>query len=124
MLQEFARVLPRRASCVVDGPPLLTPSRRLGPCLRPCHTRQDVEEGGGTRFTKLGLTVRPKKGRVLLWHNVMLDDPAHELDERMNHEAQKVTRGPLVAMWFAWAQHSADGGLASAEGDPWAMTVG
>lgn len=53
----------------------------------------DVEEGGATRFTKLGpLDVRPKKGRALVWPSVTNDDP-HYWDKRMYHEARDVIRG-------------------------------
>jgi prolyl 4-hydroxylase len=52
----------------------------------------DVEEGGATRFTKLGLDIRPKKGRALVWPSVMSDDPSM-WDKRMFHEARDVIRG-------------------------------
>jgi prolyl 4-hydroxylase len=52
----------------------------------------DVEEGGSTRFTKLDLSVTPKKGRALLWPSVLNEDP-HAVDERTNHEALPVIRG-------------------------------
>lgn len=28
----------------------------------------DVEEGGGTDFPKLGITVEPKKGKAVIWY--------------------------------------------------------
>ena len=34
----------------------------------------DVEEGGGTRFTELGITVQPKLGRGILWPSVFDKD--------------------------------------------------
>jgi len=52
----------------------------------------DVEEGGATRFSRLGLDVSPKKGRALVWPSVMNDDPAM-WDKRMYHEARDVIRG-------------------------------
>lgn len=52
----------------------------------------DVEEGGGTGFTRLGLTVQPKKGRAILWPSVRNEDPM-EMDERTHHEALPVVRG-------------------------------
>jgi len=45
----------------------------------------DVEAGGGTRFTGLNLTVMPKRGRVLFWPSVLNDKP-HEKDHRTNHQ--------------------------------------
>ena len=52
----------------------------------------DVEAGGGTRFTDLGITVMPKLGRAVLWPSVF----GHDLttsDKRTNHEALPVVRG-------------------------------
>jgi len=52
----------------------------------------DVEEGGGTRFTDLGITVTPKLGRAILWPSVY----GHDLttsDRRTHHEALPVVRG-------------------------------
>ena len=34
----------------------------------------DVTSGGETNFTKLGIAVKPKKGRVVLWPSVMLNN--------------------------------------------------
>lgn len=36
----------------------------------------DVEEGGGTRFTDLDITVAPKTGRVLIWPCKFPIDPS------------------------------------------------
>eukprot|EP00536_Pseudo-nitzschia_multiseries_P008409 jgi/Psemu1/305708/fgenesh1_kg.213_\ len=52
----------------------------------------DVEEGGATRFSKLGIDVTPKKGRALVWPSVMDDNP-DMWDRRMYHEARDVIRG-------------------------------
>ncbi|KAL7548827.1 hypothetical protein ACHAWF_012087 [Thalassiosira exigua] len=52
----------------------------------------DVEEGGGTRFPLLDLTVQPKKGSALLWPSV-LDDEVEEKDFRTDHEALPVIKG-------------------------------
>lgn len=52
----------------------------------------DVEEGGGTRFPQLDITIQPKKGSALLWPNVKDDDPM-ERDPRTHHEALPVTKG-------------------------------
>jgi len=52
----------------------------------------DVEEGGATRFSKLELDIRPKKGRALVWPSVLDSDPT-TWDRRMYHEARDVIRG-------------------------------
>ena len=67
---------------------------------RPCGVRiltlfiylNDVEEGGGTRFPLLDLTVQPKKGHAVLWPSV-LDHAPETKDGRTDHEALPVTRG-------------------------------
>jgi len=45
----------------------------------------DVEAGGGTRFTGLNLTVMPKRGRALFWPSVLNEKP-DEKDGRTNHQ--------------------------------------
>eukprot|EP00526_Cylindrotheca_closterium_P020859 CAMPEP_0113658274 /NCGR_PEP_ID=MMETSP0017_2-20120614/31624_1 /TAXON_ID=2856 /ORGANISM="Cylindrotheca closterium" /LENGTH=201 /DNA_ID=CAMNT_0000572521 /DNA_START=92 /DNA_END=693 /DNA_ORIENTATION=- /assembly_acc=CAM_ASM_000147 len=35
----------------------------------------DVEEGGETKFNKLGIQVKPKRGRALVWPSVKNEDP-------------------------------------------------
>ena len=52
----------------------------------------DVEEGGGTHFSRLGITVKPKTGRVLLWPSVLNEDP-NKKDPRTHHEALPVEKG-------------------------------
>ncbi|EED87314.1 predicted protein [Thalassiosira pseudonana CCMP1335] len=52
----------------------------------------DVEEGGGTRFPLLDLTVQPKRGNAILWASVRDDDP-EEKDIRTDHEALPVAKG-------------------------------
>jgi len=52
----------------------------------------DVEEGGETRFSKLGLDVKAMKNRALVWPSVLNDNP-HHWDKRMYHEARDVIRG-------------------------------
>lgn len=45
----------------------------------------DVDEGGGTRFADLGVTVPARKGSAVLWPSVMNEDP--DRDEPLtNHE--------------------------------------
>jgi prolyl 4-hydroxylase len=52
----------------------------------------DVEEGGGTAFTKLGLEVKPKAGRAVMWPSVRNEDPFKK-DIRTHHEAKPVIKG-------------------------------
>ena len=52
----------------------------------------EVEEGGGTDFPGLGVTVMPKRGRVLIWPSVMDDDPLKK-DKRTDHQALPVKAG-------------------------------
>mmetsp|Transcript_8252 Transcript_8252/g.17457 ORF Transcript_8252/g.17457 Transcript_8252/m.17457 type:complete len:456 (-) Transcript_8252:242-1609(-) len=56
----------------------------------------DVEEGGETHFTDLGLSIAPKKGRALVWPSVTDKDPSF-WDNRMHHEAKEVIRGKKMA---------------------------
>jgi prolyl 4-hydroxylase len=52
----------------------------------------DVDEGGGTNFPALNLTVAPKKGRAVLWPSVLNDYP-NSKENRTDHEALAVVRG-------------------------------
>jgi prolyl 4-hydroxylase len=52
----------------------------------------DVEEGGGTNFPELNLTVQPKRGRAVIWPSV-LDAYPHQADPRTNHQALPVIKG-------------------------------
>ena len=52
----------------------------------------DVGEGGETRFTKLNITVTPKKGRVLIWTNIK-DYDHYEREEDTHHESLPVKIG-------------------------------
>ena len=56
----------------------------------------DVEAGGGTRFTDLGITVTPKLGRGILWPSVFGSD-LNKSDKRTNHEALPVEKGVKYA---------------------------
>ena len=65
----------------------------------------DVEEGGGTKFNLLNLTVEPKPGRALMWPSVLDSDPSavrRVSDHRTTHEALTVTKGQKLAanMWL------------------------
>ena len=59
----------------------------------------DVEAGGATNFTRLGVAVHPRKGRAILWPSV-LDADLHTTDERTYHEALPVERGTKFAANF------------------------
>jgi hypothetical protein len=59
----------------------------------------DVEAGGETTFTRLNLTVPPRKGNAILWPSVLSSDPT-ETDERTFHEALPVVRGTKFAANF------------------------
>lgn len=52
----------------------------------------EVEEGGGTSFPLLDLTVEPKRGRALIWPSVLDEDP-HMKDPRTDHQALPVIKG-------------------------------
>ena len=52
----------------------------------------EVEEGGETHFTELGLVVPPKKGSAILWPSVLSADP-YTTDMRTQHEALPVVHG-------------------------------
>jgi hypothetical protein len=56
----------------------------------------DVEEGGETMFNRLGIEVKPKKGRALVWSSVKNENPSIQ-DNRMYHEAKPVIRGKKFA---------------------------
>eukprot|EP00039_Didymoeca_costata_P032330 m.37366 g.37366 ORF g.37366 m.37366 type:complete len:296 (+) comp9307_c0_seq2:776-1663(+) len=57
----------------------------------------DVEEGGGTKFVDLGLTVQPKRGRAALWYNSIYHNDSGKVywtqETRTNHEATAVVKG-------------------------------
>jgi len=61
----------------------------------------DVEEGGGTEFDKLGITVMPKKGMAVLWPSVLNHDTMAK-DHRTSHAALPVIKGVKYGAnaWF------------------------
>ena len=73
----------------------------------------DVDEGGGTQFPYLNVTVMPKRGSAVLWPHG-LDSNPREKDVRTHHEAMPVIRG---TKWGAnyWI-HGRDFKLAMASG--------
>jgi prolyl 4-hydroxylase len=58
----------------------------------------DVEEGGGTHFPLLDITVQPKMGNAILWPSVLDDDPEAK-DFRTDHEALPVIKGIKYGEW-------------------------
>ena len=67
----------------------------VGMCFPDAHSSpllRTVEEGGGTDFPNLKLTVMPKRGRALIWPSV-LDEKPDEKDGRTMHQALPVTKG-------------------------------
>jgi prolyl 4-hydroxylase len=56
----------------------------------------EVEEGGGTDFPDLGITVMPKKGRALLWPSIYNSETTTS-DDRMRHQALPVIAGTKFA---------------------------
>jgi prolyl 4-hydroxylase len=61
----------------------------------------DVEEGGQLRFTEIEKDVQPKKGRAVLWQNV-LNDNFEVMHTLTFHEAMPVERGQKYGanLWF------------------------
>lgn len=61
----------------------------------------DVEEGGGTFFPNLNITVEPRVGRALIWPSVY-DSNILRSDMRTEHEALPVVRGEKYAsnLWL------------------------
>ena len=51
-----------------------------------------MEEGGETHFPYLSTTVKPKKGRAILWPSVLNEAPNVQ-DFRTEHEALEVKKG-------------------------------
>ena len=58
-----------------------------------------VEDGGETRFTRLNISVTPRKGSAVVWPPVMSDDP-FKTDERTYHEAVTVRKGTKYSANF------------------------
>lgn len=60
---------------------------------------KDVKEGGETKFPKLGINVKPKQGRILVWNNMRLDGSC---DPTSIHNAAKVEQGHkiIIQRWY------------------------
>lgn len=61
----------------------------------------DVTKGGGTKMTKLGITISPEKGKLLLFNNTLSSDN-HTRDEMSEHAGMPVEVGEKYAfnLWF------------------------
>ncbi|XP_071102165.1 prolyl 4-hydroxylase subunit alpha-1-like [Haliotis cracherodii] len=60
---------------------------------------QDVEEGGETRFPELGIWVKPRKGRALVWNNM---SPDGDCERHSIHTASRVDKGNkyILIRWY------------------------
>ena len=56
----------------------------------------DVEEGGETNFPRLNLSVKPRKGKAVLWPSVLNEDPTKQ-DTRTDHGSLPVIKGTKYA---------------------------
>jgi prolyl 4-hydroxylase len=52
----------------------------------------NVDEGGGTNFPELDITVMPQKGKAVLWPSVLDNEPGIK-DDLTEHQALPVVRG-------------------------------
>ena len=59
----------------------------------------DVEEGGETKFTKIDIAVKPKKGKALVWYN---KHPNNEPNQFTEHWGMPVIKGEknIITKWF------------------------
>jgi len=59
----------------------------------------EPESGGGTGFTYLDLTIKPRLGRILIWNNMAADGSPNPWTE---HEGQPVGQGVkyIVTKWY------------------------
>ena len=60
----------------------------------------DVEEGGATEFKDLNISVKPKKGSLLVWKNIL--PGTTKLHPDSLHAGRPVTKGEKYAfnLWF------------------------
>ena len=61
----------------------------------------DVAEGGETHFSMLDITVKPKKGRAIIWPNTLIYDLSR-IDARLIHEGLPVIEGTKYGV-NSWA---------------------
>ena len=55
-----------------------------------------VEDGGETRFTRLNISVTPRKGSAVVWPSVMSDDPGVQEREHGLLHWRAVTMDPAA----------------------------
>ena len=59
----------------------------------------DVEEGGGTHFTEIGINIEPKPGVLLVWNNALPDGTPNEATM---HAGTPVVKGSkyVITKWY------------------------
>lgn len=59
----------------------------------------DVDEGGGTKFTKLDMEFKPKMGKAVIWNNLLPNNKGNAWSE---HWGMPVIRGQknIITKWF------------------------
>ena len=59
----------------------------------------EVEAGGETVFPRLGVTLKPRTGTLLLWNNLSVDG---EVNPWTIHHAMPVLEGSkyVITLWF------------------------
>ncbi|XP_066927141.1 uncharacterized protein [Clytia hemisphaerica] len=69
---------------------------------------QNVKQGGETKFPKLGLSVRPKQGRLLVWNNM---NRRGRCDPTSVHHATPVVKGRkfILQRWYYYKSFSSLG---------------
>ena len=65
----------------------------------------NVEDGGGTGFPELDITIIPKKGDVVVFHNTLSENPSPshpKIHPKALHGGMPVTKGEkwMVNLWF------------------------
>merc|ERR1712228_481437 len=68
----------------------------------------DIAKGGATSFFHLGLDVKPKAGKLVVWGDTFAKDPLKK-DERTAHEALTVIEGVKITAtsWIYQFDHIA-----------------
>ena len=59
----------------------------------------DVDEGGDTAFTELGISVAPERGKLLIWNN---QTPQGQPNEKTMHAGTPVIQGKkyIITKWY------------------------
>mgnify|MGYP001545124290 CR=1 FL=1 len=69
----------------------------------------DDYEGGGTDFPKLGVTIKPEKGKAIIWDN-MIDGRVNEESLHEGMEVEKGTKFIITSWWRENAWNGAEDG--------------